>query len=69
MPIACVPQVTAFLERHPDFTQEPIEPASLAHLGGTEVQAVVTKDGSIATFPHRHGVLDGSFAARLRRLA
>jgi 16S rRNA (cytosine967-C5)-methyltransferase len=50
-------QVTAFLDRHPDFRRQapPAFPADL-----------LTPDGDMLTLPHRDG-LDGAFAARLVR--
>ncbi len=51
-------RVTAFLERHPDFTRDP------AHSLVPEV--VVTPEGYLATLPHRHHV-DGAFGARLHK--
>jgi hypothetical protein len=62
-------QVKQFLERHSDYVHEPITcPSNLAQQNGnSSLQGVFTAEGSIATFPHLHGVVDGSFAARLRR--
>ncbi len=51
-------QVDAFLGRHPGFTVE--------DAGAFVAKAVVTPEGYVETFPHRHHV-DGSFAARLRK--
>jgi 16S rRNA (cytosine967-C5)-methyltransferase len=54
--------VQVFLAEHGDFFREDgraILPQSC--------DDVVEKDGSLSTWPHRHGV-DGFFAARLRRL-
>jgi 16S rRNA (cytosine967-C5)-methyltransferase len=51
-------QVRAFLGRHPGFTVE--------DAGAFVAKAVVTPEGFVETFPHRHHV-DGSFAARLRK--
>ena len=52
--------VAAFLGTHPEFEQEPASalPASIA--------ALADPDGTMRTFPHRHGI-DGFFAVRLRR--
>lgn len=50
-------QVTAFLDRHPQFTVEtrPLTEPTLIHA-----------DGTLRLLPHAHGY-DGAFAARLRR--
>lgn len=50
-------QVSAFLERHPAFTAEPI-----AHLHGAALDGA----GRVTILPQRLGV-DGAFAARFRR--
>ena len=50
--------VQAFLESHPDFSLEPADRYVSKDL--------VTPEGYIETFPHRHD-MDGSFAARLVR--
>lgn len=48
--------IQAFLARHPEFTLDP---------AGAYVNAdLVSSDGFVETFPHRHS-MDGSFAARL----
>lgn len=50
-------QVTAFLQRHPDFRREP-------HL---ELPAtLLTAEGDLCLLPQQHGT-DGAYAARLRR--
>jgi 16S rRNA (cytosine967-C5)-methyltransferase len=50
--------VQRFLSAHPEFHLEP---------AGTHVSpSLVSTDGFVETFPHRHG-MDGSFAARLVR--
>ncbi len=51
-------RVEAFLQRHEAFALEPAD--------GFVPAAVVTPDGYLATFPHRHHI-DGAFGARLRR--
>ena len=52
-------QVHSFLQRHRDFSLEPV-PAGL-------LPAEVIYQGSfLGTFPHIHGV-DGAFAVRLRK--
>lgn len=51
-------QIRAFLGRHPEFV---LEDAS-AYVN----KAVVSGEGYVETFPHRHRI-DGSFAARLRK--
>lgn len=53
-------QVESFLARNPGFRREP--PA------GAVDPSLLTAEGSLAVLPQRRGV-DGSFAARLRRLA
>lgn len=53
-------QVRGFLERHPGFEPAPVEGAVHASL--------LTSEGTLQVLPQRHGV-DGSFAARLRRVA
>jgi 16S rRNA (cytosine967-C5)-methyltransferase len=50
--------VAAFLVRHPEFTLDPA--GSLVHAD------LVSPEGFVQTYPHRHG-MDGSFAARLVR--
>jgi 16S rRNA (cytosine967-C5)-methyltransferase len=50
--------VQEFLRTHPDF--------SLDHAGQYVSKNLVSEDGYIETFPHRHE-MDGSFAARLIR--
>ncbi|MGB6033691.1 MAG: 16S rRNA (cytosine(967)-C(5))-methyltransferase RsmB [Bacteroidota bacterium] len=50
--------VQEFLRTHPDF--------SLDHAGQYVSKDLVSEDGYIETFPHRHE-MDGSFAARLIR--
>ncbi len=52
--------VKAFLKDHPEFTLD--DAARFVN------RSVVTPDGSIETFPHRHHI-DGSFAARLVKSA
>jgi 16S rRNA (cytosine967-C5)-methyltransferase len=52
--------IVRFLQQHPEFA---IEPAS-AFVN----QSVVTEQGWIETFPHRHHI-DGSFAVRLKKAA
>eukprot|EP00983_Pelagomonas_calceolata_P120046 1160665-Pelagomonas_calceolata.AAC.5 len=61
-------EVAAFLARHSNFQLEPIKLANLSDLGVVDASLVVSPEGTIATFPHRQGVMDGSFASRLRRL-
>jgi len=51
-------QVASFLKRHPGFTVE--------DAGGFVNRAVVTPEGYVETWPHRHHI-DGSFAVRLRK--
>ncbi|OZC02496.1 16S rRNA (cytosine(967)-C(5))-methyltransferase RsmB [Rubricoccus marinus] len=51
-------RVAAFLDRHPEFSHEPI--------GGEVPDAMRTPEGNYAALPHVHGT-DGAFAARLRR--
>ncbi len=48
--------VRAFLSRHPEFTLD--DPRKFIHA------SLVTADGFVETYPHRHQ-MDGSFAARL----
>jgi 16S rRNA (cytosine967-C5)-methyltransferase len=48
--------VRTFLNRHPEFLLE--------NAGPFVSHDLVTKEGFVQTFPHRHG-MDGSFAARL----
>lgn len=50
--------VRAFLQKHPEFSVDPAGPYVSNDL--------VTPDGFVETFPHRHE-MDGSFAARLVR--
>ncbi len=50
--------VQAFLSRHPEYQLEPAD--SLVD------RSLVSKEGFVETFPHRHD-MDGSFAARLRK--
>ena len=50
--------VKGFLEGHPEFSLD--DPGKLVN------HALVTPDGFVETFPHRHA-MDGSFAARLLR--
>jgi len=52
-------QVTAFLERHPDFRRDP---------GDAVPAELLTPAGDLLLLPHRHAV-DGAYAARLRRAA
>jgi 16S rRNA (cytosine967-C5)-methyltransferase len=52
-------QVTAFLERHPDFRRDP---------GDAVPAELLTPVGDLLLLPHRHAV-DGAYAARLRRAA
>ena len=52
-------QVDAFLLRHPDFRLEPPDTVDAIHLDAY---------GRLAVLPWRTG-FDGTFAARLRRLA
>lgn len=59
-------QVQAFLSRHKNYQHEPVGPAGQED---STFQAVISPEGSILTFPHLHGVGDGSFAARLRRVS
>jgi 16S rRNA (cytosine967-C5)-methyltransferase len=51
-------QLKSFLERHPDYRLD--DASTFVN------KSVVTDDGWVETFPHRHH-LDGSFAARLVR--
>jgi 16S rRNA (cytosine967-C5)-methyltransferase len=53
-------QVDAFLAEHRDWQLEPPPPGA--------VPASVLDDGRLRVLPHRHKT-DGSFAARLRRMA
>lgn len=53
-------QVQTFLQRHPQFVLESVQPWL--------PEAVVTAEGYYASLPHVHG-MDGAFAARLRRRA
>jgi 16S rRNA (cytosine967-C5)-methyltransferase len=48
--------VRGFLDKHPEFRLE--------DAGGFVSKDLVTHEGYVATYPHRHG-MDGSFAARL----
>jgi 16S rRNA (cytosine967-C5)-methyltransferase len=50
--------VRRFLETHPDF--------ELVPANGILPDTVVTPDGFLQTYPHRHGI-DGTFGARIRR--
>ena len=50
--------IQKFLDSHPEF--------KLDNAGGYVKQDLVTAEGYVETFPHRHG-MDGSFAARLVR--
>jgi 16S rRNA (cytosine967-C5)-methyltransferase len=50
--------VREFLSRHPEFALESAAPYVSTDL--------VTAEGFVATYPHRHG-MDGSFAARMRK--
>jgi len=50
--------VRPFLEHHPDFSVE--SAASFVP------PALVTPDGYVETFPHKHA-MDGSFSVRLRK--
>jgi 16S rRNA (cytosine967-C5)-methyltransferase len=50
--------VRKFLEGHPEF--------SLENAGNFVKHDLVSADGFVETFPHRHA-MDGSFAARLIR--
>jgi 16S rRNA (cytosine967-C5)-methyltransferase len=50
--------VAAFLAGHPEFTLDPA--------GGLVHADLVSPEGFVQTYPHRHG-MDGSFAARLVR--
>jgi 16S rRNA (cytosine967-C5)-methyltransferase len=50
--------IGAFLDRHPQFA-----PENAALFVSRDL---VTEEGYVETFPHRHG-MDGSFAARLVR--
>ena len=52
-------RVAAFLQRHSEFTLEPLPP-------GLVSAEAVTEEGFLRTLPHVHAV-DGAFAARLRR--
>jgi 16S rRNA (cytosine967-C5)-methyltransferase len=52
--------VTSFLYRQPEFHLDPA--------GKYVNQALVSPEGFVETYPHRHG-MDGSFAARLVRSA
>jgi 16S rRNA (cytosine967-C5)-methyltransferase len=52
--------VSDFLTTHPHFALEPVSRGA-----GSPPAALVTPEGFLTTFPHRHG-LDGFFAARLR---
>ncbi|MGC8594730.1 MAG: 16S rRNA (cytosine(967)-C(5))-methyltransferase RsmB [Candidatus Kryptoniota bacterium] len=51
--------INAFLSRHPEFTLEKADQFI--------DKSLVSKDGFVETFPHRHD-LDGSFAARMRKI-
>jgi 16S rRNA (cytosine967-C5)-methyltransferase len=51
--------VRGFLEKHPEFRLE--------DAGDFVSKDLVTQEGYVATFPHRHG-MDGSFAVRLRKM-
>ncbi len=53
-------RVSAFLERHPDFSLEPAR--------GFVPEALVTREGYVALLPFRDHI-DGAFGARLRRRA
>lgn len=58
-------QITAFLERHQDFTLDTIE---AGEVGGQE--GFLTKRGEIRTLPFiwdEHGGIDGFYAARLKK--
>lgn len=60
-------QITAFLERHQDFTLNGIAPQEV---GGQE--GFLTKRGEIRTLPFvwdEHGGIDGFYAARLKKSA
>jgi 16S rRNA (cytosine967-C5)-methyltransferase len=52
-------QVTAFLERHPEFHRDP---------GDAVPAELLTPAGDLLLLPHRHAV-DGAYAARLRKAA
>jgi 16S rRNA (cytosine967-C5)-methyltransferase len=52
--------IRAFLASHPEFALE--DAGAFVH------HALVTEEGFVTTFPHRHG-MDGSFAARMRKTA
>jgi 16S rRNA (cytosine967-C5)-methyltransferase len=52
-------QVAEFLERHREFAREPQQ--------GTVDRSLLAPDGDLLVLPQRQGV-DGSFAARLRRI-
>jgi 16S rRNA (cytosine967-C5)-methyltransferase len=52
--------VTTFLARHPEFSLD----NALQYVS----HDLVTREGFVETFPHRHG-MDGSFAARLVKSA
>jgi 16S rRNA (cytosine967-C5)-methyltransferase len=52
--------IRGFLSSHPEFTLE--------NARDFVSQALVTEEGFVTTYPHRHG-MDGSFAARMRRTA
>lgn len=56
--------VRAFLERHPEFA---VESAASVLPESAPVRDIVTDEGFLRTWPHRHGA-DGAFAARLRRI-
>lgn len=55
--------VEAFLERHPEFS---LESAAEALPDSAVRKGVVTEEGYLQTWPHRHKS-DGAFGARLRR--
>jgi 16S rRNA (cytosine967-C5)-methyltransferase len=52
--------VRDFLAAHPEFEQESADALPEG------VQALADADGTLRTFPHRHGI-DGFFAVRLKR--
>ena len=55
-------RIAALLRDRPDFTLE----APPARPGGPDWSALLAADGSLKTWPHRHGA-DAFYAARLRR--
>ena len=57
-------QVTAFLDRHPQFQRDPVQPGEVFDM------AKLIRDGDLRTLPchlRMQGGMDGFYAARLRR--